>query len=75
MPKKTRLDAAIHAVYAGQPHSVDAIVCNPPVASQFAAEVREKLGDPEATDEAILWRSMTLRKYGANRGGLPHKPR
>lgn len=75
MARNTELDAAIHAVYGTQPHSVDTIVCNPPIASRFAESVRAKTNGEDLSDETILRRSMTLRKYGANKGGLPRKPR
>jgi hypothetical protein len=67
------LDAAIHEIYGMQPRSVDAILCSPPLAVQFAEKVRLQMGNPRVPVESILRRAMTLRKAGEKKGGLPRK--
>jgi len=69
--KRPELDLAIRAVYDRQDLSVDSILCQPDLASQFADDVCTEFGEPLPVEE-VLHRAISLRK---RKGGLPAKPR
>jgi len=66
------LDEVIRAEYKRFDTPVDQIVSNPELADEFTALVKAKLpGDDEVDIATVNWRLMTLRKRGADKGGLP----
>lgn len=68
------LDAAIRAEYSAFGVGADKIVCNPAMLSDFTDIVNSHLSAP-ATTATIADRLITLRKRGAENGGLPRTQR
>lgn len=68
------LDAAIRAEYSAFGIGADKIVCNPQLLSDFTDIVNSHLATP-ATTATVADRLITLRKRGAEKGGLPRTQR
>lgn len=67
------LDHVIRSAYVDQPYAVDRLVQDPALRADFLRRVSN--GWPSAKEDEVFRRLLTLRKRGANNGGLPRKPR